>query len=118
MKYRWNQKKKITEKVACEANQLKFNEGFSKMSVVTELRSYFNKEKEKIWMFLIKCPWLHDSHDPVVIGWVRPTPGPHVVLRPNYKQNIRTEFAFNDSWIAAIECSGMLRHSSKLKASS
>lgn len=47
MTYRWNQIKKITEKVACEANQLKFNEGFSKMSVVTELRSYFNKEKEK-----------------------------------------------------------------------
>jgi len=28
-----------------------------------------------MYVFLIKCPWLHDSHDAVVIGWVRSTPG-------------------------------------------
>lgn len=45
MTYRWDKKKRISEKVARKANQLKFNEGFSKMSVVTDLRSYFNKKK-------------------------------------------------------------------------
>ncbi len=116
---RWDQNKRIVEKATHkETSLIRLMRSFKKCQGWLNCDPTLIRKKANVDVFLIKCPWLHDSHDPVVIGWVRPTPGPHVVLnlRLNYKLN--NHLPSTASMILGslpykywIEYSGTLRHS-------